>query len=217
MDLYIVGAGGHGRELHAYVSNLLAKGWNGCLRGYLDDGLAPGVYGRLNVLGPVAEFAAPTPSCYITAFGDNALRRRMVLKIESLFGEDSFSPWTLADPLAHAGEDVEVGAGTCLAPGSVVTARTSIGRHCILNVRSSVSHDCTIGDFVNINPAATICGWVNVGEGAYVGAGAVVKDRVTIGPWSIIGAGAVVVRDIPPNATAVGVPARVIKTRDVPA
>jgi acetyltransferase-like isoleucine patch superfamily enzyme len=68
-----------------------------------------------------------------------------------------------------------------------------------------------IGDFANINPGATVCGWVTIGEGAYIGAGAVIKDRVSIGAWSTIGAGAVVVRDIPPNVTAVGVPARITK------
>jgi acetyltransferase-like isoleucine patch superfamily enzyme len=41
-----------------------------------------------------------------------------------------------------------------------------------------------------------------------------VLDGVTIGRGSVIGAGAVVTKDIPPFSVAVGVPARVIKTRD---
>jgi acetyltransferase EpsM len=68
-----------------------------------------------------------------------------------------------------------------------------------------------VGDFANINPAATICGWVTIGEGAFIGAGSTIKDRVSIGAWSIIGAGAMVLRDIPPNVTVVGVPARIVK------
>jgi acetyltransferase-like isoleucine patch superfamily enzyme len=34
-----------------------------------------------------------------------------------------------------------------------------------------------------------------------------------IGPWTIVGAGAAVTGDLPANCTAVGVPARPIKTR----
>lgn len=50
-----------------------------------------------------------------------------------------------------------------------------------------------------------------IGDRADIGCGACVLGAVTIGHDSIIGANAVVVTDIPPYATAVGIPARVIK------
>ena len=55
---------------------------------------------------------------------------------------------------------------------------------------------------------------INVGAGAWLGAGAKVLDGVTIGDNAIIGAGAVVRDSVPERATAVGMPARVIGTRD---
>jgi acetyltransferase EpsM len=213
-DLYVMGAGGHARELHAYLADLSRAGWKGTLKGFLDDSLTPGVYGRIEALGPIAAETLPgitAGSRYITALGVNPVRRRVVERVTEIFGP-CLTPWSLIHPAAWMGEDVEVGEGTCLAPGAIVTANTRVGRHCILNIKSSVSHDCVIGDFVNINPAATVCGWVNIGNEAYIGAGATVKDRVSIGAGAIIGAGAVVTRDIPPNVTAVGVPARVIKS-----
>jgi sugar O-acyltransferase (sialic acid O-acetyltransferase NeuD family) len=211
-DLFVVGAGGHGRELHSYIQDLARAGWAGNLRGYLDDGMSAGSYGRIQVLGSLEslDLAAVPQAHYITAFGTNTLRRVIVERLTAFYG-DALTPWSLLHPLASIGEDVAIGAGTCLAPGVIVTAKTTIGRHCIVNVKASISHDCTIGDFANINPGATVCGSVTVGDGAYIGAGATVKERISIGAWSIIGAGAVVVRDIPSNATAVGVPARVIK------
>ena len=39
---------------------------------------------------------------------------------------------------------------------------------------------------------------------------------ITIGAWSVIGGGAVVTNDIPSNVTAVGVPAKVIKSNNKP-
>jgi serine O-acetyltransferase len=47
-----------------------------------------------------------------------------------------------------------------------------------------------------------------------VGVGAVVLGAITIGAGAKIGGGAVVVKDVPPYSTAVGVPARVVVTRD---
>lgn len=49
-----------------------------------------------------------------------------------------------------------------------------------------------------------------VGRNCVISAGAKVLGNVTIGDGAKIGAGAVVLTDVPPNATAVGVPARII-------
>ena len=50
-----------------------------------------------------------------------------------------------------------------------------------------------------------------VGRNVVIGVGAAVLGNVTVGDDSYIGAGAVVLRDVPPNSTAVGVPARIVR------
>jgi len=50
-----------------------------------------------------------------------------------------------------------------------------------------------------------------VKKGAVIGAGAKVLGNITIGSNAKIGANSVVVKDVPDNCTAVGIPARVIK------
>ncbi len=52
-----------------------------------------------------------------------------------------------------------------------------------------------------------------VGEHCVISAGAKVLGDITIGDWAKVGAGAVVLRDVPPHATVVGVPARVVRIR----
>jgi acetyltransferase-like isoleucine patch superfamily enzyme len=54
---------------------------------------------------------------------------------------------------------------------------------------------------------------ISVGDGAWVGAHAVVDDGVRIGVNAIIGAGAVVRLDVPDYHIAAGVPARLIRDR----
>lgn len=52
-----------------------------------------------------------------------------------------------------------------------------------------------------------------IGNDVFIGANVTIVDGVKIGDGAVIGAGAVVVKDIPPYAVAVGIPAKVIKYR----
>src|SRR3989338_6102988 len=57
-------------------------------------------------------------------------------------------------------------------------------------------------------------GNVRVKQFSYLGTGSAVNPNITIGRNVLIGTGAAVVKDIPDNVTAVGVPARILKTRE---
>ena len=81
-----------------------------------------------------------------------------------------------------------------------------------------ISPKALIGSNVNISQGVTI-GFSSRGKrkgnptilnGIYIGPGAVIIGNVTIGNNAAIGANAVVISDIPENAVAVGIPARVI-------
>lgn len=209
IPIVIVGAGGHGLEIEAYLGQIPLFQ----LAGFIDDHKPRGSkWGATTVLGGIADLETifdRTPYQYITAVGANRARREMAARLEALGGPITAA--VLRHPSSSVGEDVEIGQGSCLAPGAIVTTHARIGKHVILNVKASVSHDSVIGDYVNLNPGATICGQVTIGEGSYIGAGATVLNGINIGAWSMIGAGAVVTRDVPSRVTVVGVPARVIQ------
>lgn len=50
-----------------------------------------------------------------------------------------------------------------------------------------------------------------VGEHCVISAGAKILGNITVGDYAKVGAGAVVLKDVPPHATVVGVPARVVR------
>jgi acetyltransferase EpsM len=144
---------------------------------------------------------------FITAVGDNRTRQRLA----AMASAAGLTPWTLLHPAAQIGMECDLGAGTCIAPGTVLTRAIQLGNHCIVNVGATVSHDCSIGDFTNLNPGVTICGDVRIDEGCFIGAGATVIDKVWIGAWTVVGAGAVVVGPLPAGVLALGVPARIMR------
>ena len=53
-----------------------------------------------------------------------------------------------------------------------------------------------------------------MGDNVWLGAGASVLDGVTLGRDVVVGAGAVVTSDLPDGSVAVGVPARVVRSRE---
>jgi sugar O-acyltransferase (sialic acid O-acetyltransferase NeuD family) len=217
-NLVIVGAGGHGSELYSYTLDITRAGGAVNLIGFLDDHRPAGPWEGADVLGRTHLLASLVQEFgqmeYLTAFGSNSLRRKVVGEIDGLRVE-GLAGGRLLHPSSQVGRDVELGRDVLLAPGVIITRRVQIGNHCILNVKASISHDCVIGDYVNINPGAILCGNVRVGDGSFVGAGAVVKEGITIGRGVVVGAGAAVVRDLPDGVTAVGVPARPIKENPV--
>ena len=54
---------------------------------------------------------------------------------------------------------------------------------------------------------------MNIGNDVWIGANAMILGGITIGDGAIIGAGAVVTKDIPPYAIVGGIPARIIRYR----
>ena len=102
---------------------------------------------------------------------------------------------------------VELGEGVTIMAGAVINACARLGVNVIVNTGAIVEHDCVIGDHVHIATGAQLASTVQVGIGAHIGAGATVKQCITIGEGATVGAGAVVVKDVPPHAVVVGVPA----------
>jgi serine O-acetyltransferase len=51
-------------------------------------------------------------------------------------------------------------------------------------------------------------------KGVIIGAGAKIMGNITIGKYSKIGTGAVVLNDVPPESTCVGVPGRIVRSKN---
>lgn len=83
----------------------------------------------------------------------------------------------------------------------------------VLHGKCRVGAHCMIGQNVTIGGKAGPNGGIpEVGDNCYISTGAKIIGGVKVGSNSVIGANAVVVKDIPDNCIAAGVPAKVIKT-----
>jgi sugar O-acyltransferase (sialic acid O-acetyltransferase NeuD family) len=145
----------------------------------------------------------------ICAVGAPEVRLRMVRRAR----EAGVRFCTIIHPSAIVTRWVAFGEGTVVAAGCILSNQIRIGNHVHLNPDCTVGHDAILQDYASLAPGVHVSGNVLLGEGSYIGTGANLIEKVRIGPWSIVGAGSTVIADIPSNVTAVGVPAKVVKTR----
>ena len=139
----------------------------------------------------------------IVATGDNRLRQ-IRLQILEEYGI----------PIATIIHPSAIISPTAQVANAVIHTLARIGTGCIINTGAIVEHDCVVKDFVNMSPNCAMAGHCSVESRAFLGIGSTLSPAVTIGEDAVIGAGAVVLTDIPAHATAVGVPAKIIKQRD---
>lgn len=117
------------------------------------------------------------------------------------------------------GGSVTVGSGTHIQPGCLIAAYVApihIGN--AVQIASgcrfySYNHGFAKGTPIMAQPL-TSKGGITLEDDVWLGAGVTVLDGVTIGRGAVVGAGALVIGDIPANAIAVGVPAKIVRYRE---
>ena len=211
-DLYIIGAGGFGREVAWLVEriNQVEATWN--IKGFIDDNtsLQGHTEDGYSVVGGSDYLLKQQKAIWVVCAVGSAKVRKSI--IEKLQVNPNIRFATVIDPSVILSDRIKIGEGTIICAGTILTVDITIGNHVIINLDCTVGHDDVIEDFVTIYPSVNVSGNVVVETCAELGTGMQIIQGKKIGKESILGAGAVVVKDIPEKCTAVGSPARVIRS-----
>ena len=211
-DIVIVGAGGFGREIAWLIEDIneVNHEWN--IVGFVDDDES--LFGtKLNdykVVGNI-EWLNQQELYVVIAIGDPLTKKIIADRIH--LSKNNYP--TLIHPSVIRSNLVNIGDGTMICAGSILTVNIDIGRHVIVNLDCTIGHDAILGDYTTVLPSVNVSGFVKTGECVNIGTGTAIIQGVSIGENTVVGAGAVVVKDLPANCTAVGAPAKVIKVREV--
>ena len=209
-NIVLIGAGGVGREVSLIIQqiNELEQTWN--LLGFIDDNTDNWgkVINGYSVIGGIDSLEFLSNDTYIViAIANYKVKKNIVNKINNKF---KFA--TIVHPKVWIHDYMTVGEGTIIYEGAILTANIEIGNHVIISPKCGVGHDSIIKDYVSLLWKVNVSGNDLIEEGVMMGSGSTVIQGKKIGKGSIIGAGAVVVNDIESFSTAVGVPAKVIKS-----
>lgn len=114
--------------------------------------------------------------------------------------------------LSHIGRWL---TGIEIHPGATIGRRVFIdhGMGVVIGETAIIGDDCTLYHGVTLGGTSWNKGkrHPTLEQGVVIGAGAKVLGPITVGKHAKIGSNAVVVKDVPENATAVGIPARILE------
>lgn len=138
------------------------------------------------------------------AIGSSAARKKIFMGLKPGFNFPKLihPAATLMSP-----ESINLGKGSIISAGSILTVNIRMGDFVIINLHASVGHDCILGNFVSLMPGARLSGGVTLEDEVYVGTNATILPGLRVGKGATIGAGAVVTKNVSAYSTVVGVPA----------
>lgn len=122
---------------------------------------------------------------------------------------------TLIHPAACVSPLATIGHNVLIMAGVVVTSNAVIGNHVCILPNTVVHHDVVIGDWTLVGAGVTIAGNVSIGRNCYIGSGSRIMNGISVGAGSLVGLGSNVIRDVAPDRTVAGNPARELRASQV--
>lgn len=201
--MIIAGAGGFAKELYSELKRDIPDS-----EIYFFDDISVLEQTTLfdtNILRSFEEVSLKLVQKFVLGTGRPELRAELFSK----FCSKNYLPFSFVSQKATIGQyEISIDEGCTIMAGCILTTNISIGKGSLINIDCTIGHDVIIGEFCELCPGVHISGNCTIEDHVFIGTGAVVLPGITIGKGAKIGAGAVVSKNVPPNVTAIGIPAK---------
>jgi sugar O-acyltransferase (sialic acid O-acetyltransferase NeuD family) len=172
-------------------------------------------YGEYNVIGNEENLVEICKKENIkniaVCIGDNYIRKVVIEKLKSI--NPNFIFPTLIHKTAYISKLAEIGEGSRIAAQTTIDGGVIIKDFCMIGPNSSLPHGSQMESYSSLAAGVSLSGEVNIGEFSFLGTGTNVSHGVNIGNNVVVGAGSTVLKEIPDNVVAYGVPAKIAHSR----
>ncbi|HWR51657.1 MAG TPA: acetyltransferase [Bryobacteraceae bacterium] len=201
--LIMIGAGDLAREICGWFPNLNVGGFlDSHRRQWPEAGMPP-------IIGTPEDYWPEPEDIFVCSVGNPAQRLAISRKLQARGAKFA----TLVHDSAELSATSSVGPGTIMLPFALVDVNARVGDHCLLYFRAGVGHGATLGDGCIVLTNAVVGARCVLGEGVVISTLAFCNPGTSIGAFAQVGANSFAARDVPPYATAIGVPARILAHR----
>jgi|GEM_PF-496533 len=210
-DLFIIGAGSVGGHI---ASNFAAYSQDYRLCGFFDDDAEKigSFHFGYQVLGFINDVLNVQNAAVILGIAFPCIKKIIADKLSA---NDSLTYPSLIHKRAWVSEDVDVGIGCIIYPGTSINYGSTIGNFVVLNMNCALGHHTNVGNFSSFAPGVNTGGCTTIEHEVDVGIGASTIQNIRIGFNSVVGGKSMLISDVPSKTTVAGVPARVIKSENM--
>ncbi len=205
----IVGAGTYGQVYAEYIND---SGMYD-LMGFLDDDKGKHNKSYLNkpVLGSVSLLSSLEDKEKIAVFvpiGNNDIRLRILKQAENL----GYLTPSYIHSAVQIHSSVIIGKSVYILPSTSIMPHTRIEDYVMISMGVNIAHHTIIGKGSFLSQGVNVGASIHIGEKSFLGIASTIMTGIKeIGRNTVVGAGAVVIRDLPDNVVAAGVPAKIKK------
>lgn len=205
-NLIILGAGGMGRQVYLFAQSCDGYLKEYMIKGFLDDNpdAMDGFPNYPPVLGSVDGYKIDEGDVFFNSIGDVKSKKVCIQKILDRGGEFI----TLIHPTAQVSPGTKIGRGCMIAAKAGIGTETEIGDFCLVQSNAIIGHDVYVGNYCRIDCNVVLIAGVKLEDNVCVHTSSVINHNVHIGENAMVGALSFVIRNVKPNTSVQGNPAR---------
>jgi sugar O-acyltransferase (sialic acid O-acetyltransferase NeuD family) len=204
-NLVIIGASGFAREMYDLALTCFANDPNFIIKGFLSDGPSNiEAMGYPAVLGKVAEYEIRPDDVFFCGIGKVSDRKKTVEIILSKGGKFI----NLIHPTAVISPSVKLGIGVGIKAFCVLASDVTVEDFTFMQSSVIMGHDVHIGKFCQINSFAFFAGYSRVHDLVSINAGVKLIQKAVVEEGAIVGMGSVVLNKVKKGTTVFGIPAK---------
>ena len=208
-ELYIIGAGSVGGHVALNIGEYSKKY---TITGFFDDD--PAKIGThqfgFEVIGTVDEALDINNKEVVIGIALPSVKQKIT---EKLSANPSLRYPTLIHERAWISQNVTIGKGCIIYPGTTINFGSVIDDFVVLNVNCSLGHNTSVGRYSSFAPGVNTGGHSKIEDAVEMGIGASTLQDIHVGAGSVVGGQSMVINDVRPDSTVAGVPARALVSK----